>query len=134
MAHPTKGSLGWETVAAHKAWQKSPVFATSLKNFKRYSVPSSLKYVHAYFVDSPVAALQAPVTEVAWFTLKAGASKEDAEKVFTELTQVWAGEAEKENKRCHGGTWGPVVEKPGVYAVVIGYPSIEVHSLLSPLV
>ncbi|KAI0320534.1 hypothetical protein OF83DRAFT_565723 [Amylostereum chailletii] len=120
--------IGWESVEAHEAAKVAPGnAAASAAAFGPVSVPGSLTFVHTFFVSDPTPALRAPVTEVAWFTLKDGASRARAIALLDVVARPNAAEAARPDRRTFGAAWGEVVERPGRFCLVVGYASVAAH-------
>lgn len=118
-------AVGWETLAHHQALiDNKPVYDVLLSSIKPAVGDGNLSLVHAAFED-PAAALQAlsaPATELAFFTLKSPDQAAVLPGSMKNLLEVLGS-----TKGKQGYTWGKVVEKEGVYALIIGWDSVDIH-------
>ncbi len=82
-----------------------------------------MKMVPVQFDKDPSGALEAPVTEFAFFTAK------DAEKDLSKKEIVVDGLKYLVGDQSQGNvpkTWGQVLEDPNTFVVVVGWESVEV--------
>ena len=87
--------------------------------------PFKLKMFHCAFTSEPYEALEAPVTELATFTLNPGQSKDALEGLVENLSQAMNA-APPESGVVHAA-WGPTIELNDVVALFIGWTSVEVR-------
>ncbi|CDO68872.1 hypothetical protein BN946_scf185000.g15 [Trametes cinnabarina] len=100
-----------------------PRLGEATKSFFEPSSPSNM--VHVRPTAEPFKAFEAPVTEIAWFTLKEGHSKSDLEQQVDALTKtILAGGPAN---GVVSGAWGPTVEKDSVIGLFLGWTSVEAH-------
>ena len=79
---------------------------------------------HVLTTSDPTAALSAPVSELATFTLHAEASKPALEVLVRELVQAVS--AALPSAGAISPCWGPVAEKENVIGLLIGWTTVEV--------
>ena len=90
---------------------------------------SKLNMFHAALTSEPYKALEAPVTELAIFTLHDGQSKNTLEGLVDDLAK--AVNAAPKSAGAILAAWGPIVEKDNSIALVIGWTSIDVGAARS---
>ena len=83
---------------------------------------AALQVIHIKPTSEPYKALEAPVLEIATFTLNEGESKPALENSVQELANGAIGRA-----GVIDASWGPIVEKPNAVALFIGWTTVEVH-------
>ncbi|KAI0831719.1 hypothetical protein BC628DRAFT_1310792 [Trametes gibbosa] len=121
--------IAWETLEDHQRLMNDPetypklgiavgLFFDSVKKGK-----SALIHIHP--TSEPSKAFEAPVTELAIFTVQEGKSKDELFELVETLGKAMnvAGEADG----VHFASWGPVVEQPDAFALFIGWTSVDAH-------
>ncbi|EMD34351.1 hypothetical protein CERSUDRAFT_117230 [Gelatoporia subvermispora B] len=113
----------WETLGHHEALQKHPEEYPALRAAVLKFWGTHPRILHVQPTSEPYAALGAPVTELALFTLKPGQSKEKLE----ELASLLTGGAPREGTGLIDAVWGPVVERSDMVGLILGWTSVEAH-------
>ncbi|TFK49735.1 hypothetical protein OE88DRAFT_1662367 [Heliocybe sulcata] len=118
---PTKGYLWvrWESLDAHKALMDSPTYPDLIASMKP-CLAGEFEMVHVKFNKDPLEALNAPATEVVTVTLKEGKSEVD-------ITAFLEQGSKMELPGASASAYGPVVEKPGSFIMIVGWSSVEAH-------
>ena len=103
-----------------------PVLGKATASWFKPDGPPTMLHVRP--TSEPYKAFEAPVTEIAWFTLKEGQSKSELEQLVDTLDKAIgaAGEA----KGVYSPAWGPTVEKDNVLGLFIGWSSVQVCIIL----
>lgn len=87
-------------------------------------VMKKLQYlIHVYFSINPCEALKAPFTDISVVTFKDGVSRETFVPLLTTL--IMSVNAASET-RASLATWGPVMENPKQYVLMMGWENEEV--------
>lgn len=122
--HPFQNTLTvWETYEHHQRLMKHANYPDLLRVFK----PATIDEFDVQYVDfgvDPVAALEAPVTEIAILKPKMGASKNDFLSNFKNLSEKLI-----RAESCHSVIWGESRGHGGSFIAVIGWDSIQVNSI-----
>ncbi|OBZ75177.1 hypothetical protein A0H81_04819 [Grifola frondosa] len=115
----------WESLDHHKKLQtdetKYPILNKNTETF----FSGAVDILHVQLTSEPYKAFQAPVTEIATFTLHEGQSKEQLEEWVNAL--VNGVNALPEDSGAYWASWGPSVEKDNVLVVFIGWESVKAH-------
>lgn len=118
----------WEDLEDHKRLMNDaetyPRLGAAVGSFFDVTAKTPQNMVHVRPTSDPFKAFEAPVTEIAYFTLKAGTSKDAGEQLIDTLSKAMlaAGSADG----VVHSAWGPVVEKDNVIALFIGWTSVDV--------
>ncbi|KAI8999032.1 hypothetical protein BD414DRAFT_512575 [Trametes punicea] len=119
--------IAWQELEDHYKLMNDaetyPRLGEAVKGFFHPSARQNM--VHVRPTAEPYKAFEAPVTEIAWFTLKEGASKGDLEQQVDALTK--AINAAGPSSGVVFGAWGPTVENDNLVALFIGWHSVEAH-------
>ncbi|OJT12232.1 hypothetical protein TRAPUB_11220 [Trametes pubescens] len=119
--------VAWEDLEDHKRLMNDaetyPRLGAAVSKFFDVKAPQNM--VHVRPTSDPFKAFEAPVTEIAYFTPKAGTSKDAAEQLIDTLAKAMnaAGSADG----VVHAAWGPVVEKENVLALFIGWTTVDAH-------
>ncbi|EJF62632.1 hypothetical protein BD309DRAFT_859313 [Dichomitus squalens] len=118
--------VAWETLIHHhnlmKDTEKYPKLSEDINSILDVS---GIRMFHVAFTSEPYGALEAPVTEVATFTLHEGQSKDALEGLVDDLATAM--NAAPKSAGVILAAWGPTVEKDDLIALVIGWTSIDAH-------
>ena len=118
----------WETVAHHQALIDSAVYPDVTKSIAQGAANIEFMYHVLPSRSTPEAALEAPVTEVLFWSLKEGTDREEFKRLENEFgAKVLPSDAVKNR-----GGFGSVVEDERKISVILGWDSVEVR--LSPLI
>lgn len=118
----------WEDLEDHKRLMNDteayPRLGAAIGNFFDVTAKGPQNMVHVRPTSDPFKAFEAPATEIAFFTPKAGTSKDTAEQLVDTLSKtiIAAGSADG----VVHSAWGPVVEKENVIALFVGWTSVDV--------
>ena len=118
----------WETLQDHENFKADKDnFHRILSGFGPSIGSEGIKYIRDVVSDiqDPHIALSAPVTEIAYWTLKEGTdSKVFQEKVdkLVKLAISWGSAA-----GIHPGGWGRIADDDKVFCVLLGWDSLEVR-------
>ncbi|KAI0654789.1 hypothetical protein C8Q70DRAFT_925142 [Cubamyces menziesii] len=121
------GIISWATMEDHQRLMDNkelyPVLGKATASWFKPDGPPTMLHVRP--TSEPYKAFEAPVTEIAWFTLKEGQSKSELEQLVDTLAKAIgaAGEA----KGVYSPAWGPTVEKDNVLGLFIGWSSVQTH-------
>ncbi|EIW60784.1 uncharacterized protein TRAVEDRAFT_165861 [Trametes versicolor FP-101664 SS1] len=121
--------VAWEDLEDHKRLMNDtetyPRLGAAVGSFFDVTAKAPQNMVHVRPTSDPFKAFEAPVTEIAYFTLKAGTSKDAGEQLIDTLSKamIAAGSADG----VVHSAWGPVVEKDNVIALFIGWTSVDAH-------
>ena len=113
----------WETVAHHQALvDNKEIYPNLVKSILQGA--SKLEFVQHTILSTstPEDALNAPVTEIVFWTLKEGTDKEQFKGLLSEFISKLL---ETEQVKNRGG-FGTIVEDDRKFAVLLGWNSIEV--------
>lgn len=129
----------WESYEHHKKLMDDTVTYPKLGNaitsmFDLTKGP--LTMVHVNPANEPYKALEAPVSEIATFTLHDGQAKSELEGIVDKLVKHIEDVAKTkgETGSVVYTSWGPIREKDNVLVLFISWPSVEVSSpRVSPL-
>jgi len=112
----------WESVQRHQALiDNKDVYPQLMESLLKGASEIAYMFHAGFDLNGPDAALNAPITEIAVWTLKEGTDK----KKFSEtLNSLITRAASKEGKVYPGG-WGPVVEDEKKFAILLGWNSLE---------
>ncbi|KAI0692999.1 hypothetical protein C8T65DRAFT_668861 [Cerioporus squamosus] len=88
-----------------------------------------LTMVHVNSTSEPYKAFEAPVAEIATFTLHEGKSKSELEELVDSLAKHLAEvvRTKAEEASVFHASWGPVREKDNVLVLFIGWTSVAAH-------
>ncbi|OSC96598.1 hypothetical protein PYCCODRAFT_1440928 [Trametes coccinea BRFM310] len=119
--------IAWQELEDHLRLMNDketyPRLGEATKTF--FDPSASQSMVHVRPLSEPFKAFEAPVTEIAWFTLKDGQSKNDLEqRVDALMKAILAGGP---SNGVVSGAWGPTVEKDSLIGLFLGWQSVEAH-------
>lgn len=115
-------TLVWESVEHHKAAVAQGLIDPILKD---HAILGEIKYLFDVEAKEDVrAALNAPVTEFAFLTIKEGVSPADVEEKVTRLSTLAKGWGRA--KGNYGGSWGSVANDRSRIFIMLGWESFEV--------
>lgn len=100
-----------------------PKFIQKLEKYSQTDHSNKPEIVHALLrtqSDLARAALDAPATEMAYFTPAEGTAVSDFNEVLDRLVALPV-------QGKWGGCWGPLVGKPNSLVMFIGWDSVEAH-------
>ncbi|RPD59183.1 hypothetical protein L226DRAFT_510337 [Lentinus tigrinus ALCF2SS1-7] len=118
--------VAWESLGHHHELMNDEVAYPPLVDvIQKIIDPFKLKMFHCAFTSEPYKALQAPVTELATFTLNPGQSKDALEGLVEDLSQAMNA-APRDSGVVHAA-WGPTIEHDDMVALFVGWTSIEAH-------
>ncbi|KAI0693002.1 hypothetical protein C8T65DRAFT_668867 [Cerioporus squamosus] len=118
--------VAWESLGHHHELMIDEVAYPPLVDaIQKIIDPFKLKMFHCAFTSEPYRALEAPVTELATFTLHAGQSKDAMEGLVDNLSNAMNA-APRESGVVHSA-WGPTIEHNDMVALFIGWTSVEAH-------
>ncbi|KAH9923911.1 uncharacterized protein BXZ73DRAFT_79317 [Epithele typhae] len=116
--------IGWNTYEDHKALMASPEYPTlGAAVGDIWDAAQGIKMYHVRPEHDPAPVFEAPVTEVAKFTIKSAADRAGFEAAFATLTGAVTG-APKETGLL-ALTWGTGVEDEDVRVLMIGWTSVQ---------
>ncbi|KAG0694607.1 hypothetical protein DFH29DRAFT_312080 [Suillus ampliporus] len=107
--------LNWDSLAHHKAAMASASYGT-VHEIMTAAFAGSGKMYHVIFNDHPIA-LQQPVTEILFVTLKDPSHRAEVFEIFNNFTEV--------SKKML--VFGPTLEDENVIVLVGGWESVEAH-------
>ncbi|KZT28058.1 hypothetical protein NEOLEDRAFT_1239812 [Neolentinus lepideus HHB14362 ss-1] len=105
----------WQSYEHHVALMNAPVYAKLIETLKP-AVGGPFEMIHVRFTKNPTPVLEAPVTEVAFITLKPGKTKEQVAPLLDQLTSRGL------------SAWGPTIEKEDTLVLTFGWASVEEHT------
>jgi len=79
---------------------------------------------HVEFNEDATAALNAPVTEILGVTLKLGHTRQEFDNIMSTITS----KASSDRGNYGPAVWGPTIENPNKFWVLIGWKSSKAHS------
>ncbi|KAI0933594.1 hypothetical protein AcW1_005382 [Taiwanofungus camphoratus] len=115
----------WEALEDHKRLQADPVVYPELGKYDKNVFARTSDVIHIQPTSEPYKALGAPVTELAYITVKPGQSKEKVEELVDALAK--AVDALPAEWGEISASWGPTVEKDDVLGLMIGWTSVDAH-------
>ncbi len=123
---PLSTSSAWESLGHHHELMMDEVTYPPLVDaIQKVIDPFKLKMFHCAFTSEPYRALEAPVTELATFTLNAGQSKDALEGLVDDLSKAL--NAAPRESGVVSSAWGPTIEFENIVALFIGWTSLEVR-------
>ncbi|EMD32813.1 hypothetical protein CERSUDRAFT_99188 [Gelatoporia subvermispora B] len=114
----------WKTLGHHEAVQKDPILYPKLGEAVMKFWSGSPHMLHVQPTSEPYASFSAPVTELAFVTLKPNQSKERLENLADKLIK---GIPANEETGLVSALWGSVVEHDKMVALILGWNSVEAH-------
>ncbi|KAI0046031.1 hypothetical protein FA95DRAFT_1671931 [Auriscalpium vulgare] len=114
--------IDWVSLEAHEAYEKTPAYQEYI-TLLTPEIAGGATPVHVHFVVSPDGALRAPITEVLWVTPKTDATQSDVVATLDKLVAY----ANNPRTGVIAASYGPVVETPGTYIVVVGWSSFKAY-------
>ncbi|KAI0269756.1 hypothetical protein BC834DRAFT_863201 [Gloeopeniophorella convolvens] len=114
----------WDKIQVHKDLMADAVEYPKLLNLLKPTMGGGdIDMSHVDFLIDPTPAFKAPITEIAFTSPK---TPEDKEAVQARLEQI-VSLANGPTKTAFGAAYGPVVEKPDTFVLVVGWDSVEAH-------
>ncbi|KAI0350210.1 hypothetical protein OH77DRAFT_1514494 [Trametes cingulata] len=121
--------IAWEELEDHYRLMKDaetyPRLGAATSTFFDSTQPGKETMLHVRPTSEPYKAFEAPVTEIAHFTLKEGKSKSELEELVDTLAK--AVNAAGDSEGAVYAAWGPTVEKDNLVVLFIGWTSVEAH-------
>ncbi|KAI0781366.1 hypothetical protein BD413DRAFT_504828 [Trametes elegans] len=120
--------IAWEDLEDHQRLMNDKETYPRLgKAAETFFVPEGGKeaMIHVRPISEPYKAFEAPVVELAHFTVKQGVSKGTLEQTVDTLTKEMNAAGDSEGVVY--ATWGPTVEKDDTVTIIIGWQSVEAH-------
>ena len=117
----------WEDLQDHNNLQADSVQYPILGSHCQRFAAAATEITHIQPLAEPYKALEAPATELAYFTTKPGVSKEVLETKVEELVKTV--NALPESWGAISAVWGPTVEKHDTLGLVIGWTSVDVSPI-----
>ncbi|KZT15565.1 hypothetical protein NEOLEDRAFT_1081990, partial [Neolentinus lepideus HHB14362 ss-1] len=105
----------WQSYEHHIALMNAPIYAKLIETLKP-AMGGPFEMIHVKFTKNPTPVLEAPVTEVAFITLKPGKTKEQVAPLLDQLTSRGL------------SAWGPTIEKEDTLVLTFGWASVEEHT------
>ncbi|KAI0648295.1 hypothetical protein C8Q79DRAFT_905382 [Trametes meyenii] len=120
-------AIAWDTFEDHERLMNDKEEYPRLgATTEVYFVPGAKGTMfHVRSTSEPWKALEAPVTELAVFTLKDGHSKSELEQTVDAISKRLDVLGEPAGETL--ASWGPTVEKDDVFALFVGWQSVEAH-------
>ncbi|KAI0668495.1 hypothetical protein C8Q78DRAFT_262739 [Trametes maxima] len=120
-------AIAWDTFEDHDRLMNDkgeyPRLGASTESFFEPGGKGTMFHIRS--TSEPWKALEAPVTEIAVFTLKDGHSKGELEQTVDAIAKRLDALGEPAGETL--ASWGPTVEKDNVVALFVGWQSVEAH-------
>ena len=120
--------IAWDTLKHHTDFIANTEKYVPVKDGLTSVMDELTYFFHVNFSTDPTKALTAPLTEVAIWTLKDGASDDKLVSLIATLIGAMHG-IPVEAGGVGGATWGPVVENDKQFAVLYGWKDLKVSIL-----
>lgn len=117
----------WETVGHHKALvDNKEVYPGLVKSIGESAAKLEFVQHTILSTSTPEDALNAPITEIVFWTLKEGTDKEEFKGIISAfIGKILASDAVKNR-----GGWGTIVEDDRKFTVILGWNSKEVRQVI----
>ncbi|KAH9857623.1 hypothetical protein C2E23DRAFT_284027 [Lenzites betulinus] len=121
--------IAWDALEDHQRMMNDaetyPKLGAAVGAFFDGAKTGKNEMIHVRPTSDPYKAFEAPVTELALFTLQEGKSKAELEQAIGTLSDAMnaAGEADG----VVSSSWGPIAEKDNGFALFIGWTSVDAH-------
>lgn len=114
-----KSNAVWDKIDSEKKLIADPEQYPAVLQTAKNIFAEEVEIFHVQPRSDPAPILNSPITERATCILKDLATKDEFEKVMEEMIGALADVS-------HGATWGPVLEKPDTYLMLVGWENVEV--------
>ncbi|CAA7262944.1 unnamed protein product [Cyclocybe aegerita] len=117
--------IPWDTYEHHQTLIKDPSYPSLIEKLKPSFAtnPKDLAMSHVDFNEDTTPGLTAPCTEVVKAVLKDGKTKTDLDAVMADV----GSRIEAEKGSYPPVVWGPTIEDPNVFFLVVGWDSSKTH-------